>query len=217
MRVICVLLAYCLMAAPVGGAFSAYGAETAGAFAPEGAVLLLRRAMNEADVALLDKAADVEAVVGQAVDMFLADARAPGGMEALAPGPALILSSLKNSPQAWNAVRDLLRREAAEFVRYGVRSGSFSGRLRQAAPPSGILAPLFTDVSLGRKEIRGVGRAVSEGEGVYVPFTVRDHGNGNDYAVEARLRETGGRWRIVDVRNLRHIMERVRHEARESG
>lgn len=191
-------------------------ADVAASASPDTAAPALRRAVDNADAALLDSVADVRSIVGEAVDMFLQDARTPEGKAALPPLPALILSSTGDNPRRRAALRDFLRREAEELVRYGVRSGAFAGKPRQAPPPEGILAPLFADVSLGRKEIRQIGRAVREGDAAYVPFTVHDHGNGNDYPVQALLRRAGKEWRIVSIRNLREIMDQIRRESLEA-
>ena len=182
---------------------------------PEQAVQGLRQALNTSDAALLDRWADVDGVLGQAVDVFLEDARTPEGQALLPPMLAVVLSSVDSSPQARALVRGTLQKEAGEFVRYGVRSGKFAGKPREAAPPSGMLAPLFADASLGRKEIRSIGHAVPEKDGYYVPFALLDHGNGNTYTVEASVRKNGEQWRLVGIRNIRALMDRIRQEAVE--
>lgn len=182
---------------------------------PEQAVHGLRQALNASDAALLDRWADVDGVLGQAVDVFLEDARTPEGQAMLPPMLAVVLSSVDSSPQARALVRGTLQKEAGEFVRYGVRSGKFAGKPREAAPPSGMLAPLFADASLGRKEIRAIGKAMPEKDGYYVPFDLLDHGNGNTYIVEASVRKNGDQWRIVGIRNIRALMDRIRQEAVE--
>lgn len=191
---------------------SAHAAQAQG---PEQAVLGLQRALNTSDAALLDRWADVDGVIGQAVDVFLEDARTPEGQALLPPMLAVVLSSVDSSPQAKALVRSTLQKEAGEFVRYGVRSGKFAGKPKEASPPSGMLAPLFADASLGRKEIRTIGEAVSEKGGYYVPFTLMDYGNGNTYTVEATVRKSGEQWRITGIRNIRALMDRIRQEAVE--
>lgn len=191
-------------------AFAAQGGQ-----GPEHAVHGMQRALESGDAALLDKWADVDGILGQAVDVFLEDARTPEGQALLPPMLAVVLSSVDSSPQAKALVRGTLQKEAGEFVRYGVRSGKFAGKPREAAPPSGMLAPLFADASLGRKEILSIGRAVPEGSGYYVPFVVRDHGNGNTYPIEATVHKKGDQWRIAGIRNMRALMDRIRQEAVE--
>lgn len=182
---------------------------------PSGAVRGAAQALDTADAALLDQLVDVEGLIGQAVDIFLDDAATPQGQASLPPVLGMILSSVGSSAQARSSVRSLLQSEAGEFVRYGVRSGNFAGKPRDVAPPSGMLAPLFADASLGRKEIRNVGDAVQDGETTWVPFSVYDHGNGNTYAVQGVLRRDGGLWRVVGIRNVRELMTKIRGEATE--
>lgn len=181
----------------------------------EQAVYDLRRAIDMGDVPLLDATVDMEGIIGQAVDIFLEDARTPEAQTTLPPMLAVVLSSVDASPQTRAMARSLLQREAGEFVRYGVRSGHFSGTPREAPPPAGLLAPLFADASLGRKEIYAIGKATTDGAVVYVPFMLRDHGNGKDYPVQALVNKQDGHWRITGLHTLRVLLEQIRRKAVE--
>ena len=185
----------------------------AGELAPEQVVRNLQKAMDTADVALLDQCADVEQVLGQAVDIFLKDLQATDKQGSLPPVLAMMLSQLTSSESARVSIRGLLQREAAEFVRYGVRSGNFAGKPREAAPPSGMLAPFFADASLGRKEVRHIAPALRQGDVALVAFEVLDHGNGNTYPVQAELHRADGAWRIVGLPNLPALIDQIRAEA----
>lgn len=46
-----------------------------------------------------------------------------------------------------------------------------------------------------------------------VPFVLRDHGNGNSYAVRARVSDAGGNPRVVAVENLRQLFVILGKEA----
>ena len=172
----------------------------------------LQKALDNADAALLNQCADVESVVGQAVDVFLRDLQSPDAQASLPPVLAMLLGPLSSSETAQSTIRGTLQREVSEFVRYGVRSGNFAGKPRETTPPEGLLAPLFADASLGRKEVRGVGTPVQQGDMAVVPFSVRDHGNGNTYPVQAELRRQNGRWRIVGLANMPALIKQVREE-----
>ncbi len=76
-----------------------------------------------------------------------------------------------------------------------------------------MLAPLFGDVSLGRKELRDIRRAVPDGRDMRIAFTVLDHGNGNVYPVMARLSPMDTDWRIVAVTNMRTLVHQILQEA----
>ena len=144
--------------------------------------------------------------------VFLQDAKTED-QSTLPPALAMILASVGKSEQATELLRSTLSKEAGEFVRYGVRSGAYAGKSRQAEPPSGLLAPLFSDASMGRKEIQQVGRPVAESGAVYVPFTLKDHGNGNSYPVEAWLRQQDGDWKVIGLRNVRTLVRLIREES----
>lgn len=46
-----------------------------------------------------------------------------------------------------------------------------------------------------------------------MPFVLRDHGNGNSYAVRARVSDAGGSPRVVAVENLRQLFVILGKEA----
>lgn len=181
--------------------------------APEQVVRNLQKALDNADTALLNQCADVEAVIGQAVDVFLRDIQSADAQASLPPLLAMIISPISSSESAKNAIRSTLQKEAAEFVRYGVRSGNFAGKPRETTPPAGLLAPAFVDASLGRKEVRDMGPTTRQGDVAVIPFTVLDHGNGHSYPVQAELRRMDGQWRIVGLANMPALVKQVRAEA----
>lgn len=95
----------------------------------------------------------------------------------------------------------------------GIASGAFAGKSVQDYRTEGWVAPLFESVSMGRKEIRNVGTPVRQGKDWIVPFVLRDHGNGNSYAVRARVSDAGGSPRVVAVENLRQLFVILGKEA----
>lgn len=199
----CALLFCCLSSAPAGAV----------EFTPEQVVRNLQKALDTADTNLLNQSADVEAVLGQAVDVFLRDIQSTDAQASLPPLLAMLISPLNSSPTAKNTIRATLQKEASEFVRYGVRSGNFAGKPRETTPPSGLLAPAFADASLGRKEVRDIGPATRQGDVAVVPFSVLDHGNGRSYPVQAELRRTDSQWRIMGLANMPALVKQVRMEA----
>ena len=54
---------------------------------------------------------------------------------------------------------------------------------------------------------------VRQGKDWIVPFVLRDHGNGNSYAVRARVSDAGGSPRVVAVENLRQLFVILGKEA----
>ena len=183
----------------------------AGEFTPEQVVRNLQKAVDKGDVALLDASADVEGVLGQAVDVFFKDIQKPEAQTSLPPALAMMLSSVASS----EALRALLQREGASFVRYGVRSGHFGGQPRESEGLSGMLAPLFAEASLGRKEIRRISPMGGKDGVAVVAFEVLDHGNGQSYPVQAELRRAEGRWRITGLANMPDLLRQVREEGKK--
>ena len=111
-------------------------------------------------------------------------------------------------------VRGVLLSETKAFVLNGISSGAFAGRKPTGATAQGLLAPLFADASTGRKEIRSVGQARTDGNAWLVPFVVHDGGNGESYDVTGRVTKVDGQMRLTSVSNMETLLRRVAAESR---
>jgi hypothetical protein len=179
--------------------------------APEQAARNAQRAIDTKNAELFDQCVDVGRILNAAMDLLLAEADKPNGR--LPPMLALMLSSVRDS-QAQTALRTLIAREAHTFLRYGILSGNFAGKPDRSVRPEGLLAPLFSDVSMGRKELRVAGPSAPGGqEEVLLPVELKDHGNGNIYPLLLRLRRQPPDWRIAEIVNLPDIWNQVLAEA----
>lgn len=205
------LLALFLSLAPLTGqcaAAPAAGASDAGA--PARCLAEAQRAIDTADVAAFERQVDVDAILEQALDHVMQIMAQPETADRMPPLLALVFSQAAGN--GGGAVRNLLKGEARAFILNGVSSGAFAGRKPSGGAAGGLLAPLFADASLGRKEIREVGRATPDGEGWLMPFVVHDAGNGQDYAVTGRFSPTETGCRLTSVENLGELVERIRQE-----
>lgn len=196
-----------------GAAASAAGsAASSGSAGPAGCLAEIQAAIDNADYAAFDRLVDSDAILDSALDVFLAEMNSPGLAENLPPIVAMLFSQAAGRGRDAETLRGILRSEAGAFLQNGIASGAFAGRKNGEKQARGMLAPLFADVSLGRKEIRSVGQAVADGEGYVVPFVVRDFGNGLDYPVTGRLSPTENGFRLTGIENLRQLMLRIAAE-----
>ena len=203
-----VLLALILVAAlPARAAAPAAGASTADA--PARCLAEAAAASDNADVAAFERQVDVDAILEQAMGEVMRVMEQPETAAGMPPLLGLVFSQAAGDGGA--AVRTLLKNEARAFILNGVASGAFAGRPVKGGG-SGLLAPLFADASLGRKEIRDVGNPTADGEGWLMPFVVHDSGNGEDYAVVGRFSPTETGCRLTSVENLPELFERIRRE-----
>ena len=200
------LLALFLALAQLPGAPAA--ADDAGA--PARCLAEVGRAIDTADVAAFERQVDVDAILEQAMGLLMHIMAQPETADRMPPLLALVFSQAAGDGGA--AVRTLLKNEARAFILNGVASGAFAGRKPSGNAAGGLLAPLFADASLGRKEIRWKGAPVSDGEGWIMPFVVHDAGNGQDYAVTGRFSPTENGCRLTSVENLGELFERIRRE-----
>lgn len=170
------------------------------------------RAIDAADSAAFARLVDVDGLVEQALSLFLQELARPENAAQLPPMLALLLSGAGSEGAAGEGVRALLRNEARAFVLNGVSSGAFAGRQPRGGG-QGLLAPLFADASLGRKELRADGPARRQNGDWLLPFVLHDHGNGQDYPVLGRFSATASGLRLTGIDNLPELMERIRREA----
>ncbi len=178
---------------------------------PRQCVIDAGRAVDNADVEAFERLVDVDAVLEQALDIFVRRARDPQTARELPPMVALLFSQ---AAEKEGSVRALLLNETRAFVLNGVASGAFAGRRPSGAAAQGLLAPLFADASTGRKEVRDVGPARRDGDGWLVPFVVHDGGNGESYPVTGRVTTEGSGLRLTAVSNMEALLAQVAAEHR---
>lgn len=202
----CALLLCCLCLWPAG-------ARALSSDAARACVVEAGGAVDNADAACFEQLVDMDAILNEAVDLFMKEAAKPENSSLLPPMLALMFSGAAMAEDNGLGVRKLLVSEARAFVHNGIASGAFAGKSVQDYRTEGWVAPLFESVSMGRKEIRNVGTPVRQGKDWIVPFVLRDHGNGNSYAVRARVSDAGGSPRVVAVENLRQLFVILGKEA----
>ena len=188
----CALLLCCLCLWPAG-------ARALSSDAARACVVEAGGAVDNADAACFEQLVDMDAILNEAVDLFMKEAAKPENSSLLPPMLALMFSGAAMAEDNGLGVRKLLVSEARALVHNGIASGAFAGKSVQDYRTEGWVAPLFESVSMGRKEIRNVGTPVRQGKDWIVPFVLRDHGNGNSYAVRARVSDAGGNPRVVAV------------------
>ena len=199
MRICCLLLLLSISC-------TAFAAST-----PEQSVGDAQRALNTKSADRFDQLVDTRHILDAAADLLLTEVDKPNGR--LPPMLALMLSSVKDS-QALASFRTLITQEMHNFVRYGIVSGHFAGKPDHSVHPGGVLAPLFSGVSLGRKEMLVAGPSAPIGKDrVLLPVELKDYGNGNTYPLLLRLQWTSPDWRIMEIVNLPDIWSRILAEA----
>ena len=215
------LLAVALLAA---SAFVPAPCLAAAEETPEAALRQVQTAIDTSDAALLEKYMDVGRIAPRGVDAFMADlvARPPkavsGGGETL-PLLAMLSSAVQSGAQSQTAqtMKMLVAEETRKFVVWGVASGNFSGKpvkKERKATDGGLFSPLFSDASVGRKELRSVKSVTRDGDKATASVTLFDHGSERSYPVDLALtRRQEGNWQVTDVTNAAALISAIRKEA----
>ena len=178
---------------------------------PRQCILEAGSAVDKSDVAAFEKQVDVDAILEQALNLFVRRAQDPEAAKDLPPMVALLFTQAASKE---GNVRVLLLNETRAFVINGISSGAFAGKKPSATASQGLLAPLFADASTGRKEIKNVGQPRRDGEGWLVPFVVHDGGNSESYNVTGRVTSVNGAMRLTSVANMESLLHRVAAESR---
>ena len=178
---------------------------------PRQCILEAGNAVEKSDVAAFEKQVDVDAILEQALNLFVRRAQDPEAAKDLPPMVALLFTQAASKE---GNVRSLLLNETRAFVINGISSGAFAGKKPSPTASQGLLAPLFADASTGRKEIKNVGQPRRDGEGWLVPFVVHDGGNGESYDVTGRVTTVNGAMRLTSVANMESLLRKVAAESR---
>lgn len=202
----CFAAALLLWAAVVVQAGFAFAAND-----PRQCILEAGGAVDKSDVAAFERQVDVDAILEQALNLFVRRAQDPEAAKDLPPMVALLFTQAASKE---GNVRSLLLNETRAFVINGISSGAFAGRKPSGNTAQGLLAPLFADASTGRKEIKNVGQARRDGDGWLVPFVVHDGGNGESYDVTGRVTSANGEMRLTSVANMESLLRKVAAESR---
>lgn len=182
---------------------------------PAKAVENVQSALDTGDITLFEQHVDMDALVRGGVEYFLDDAKNGDGSQ-LPPVLAMIMSTVGQTETGKMSLHSLVVSEARNFVVYGVQSGNFAGsNLGNVPPPEGLLAPLFAEASLGRKEIRQARAPKMRGSDCLISFVVYDYGNGRSYPVTGLWQVVKGHWRMVKVENFPALIAQIRREAVE--
>ncbi|MDE5832527.1 MAG: hypothetical protein K2H64_06020 [Desulfovibrio sp.] len=200
-----------LIAIAVFLAFIVGAAEIAVAESPYETLEKAAEAMDKGDGATFQRFVDLDSLLERALSEFIADT---ARNKDIYPAPIVFIMEQASDPGfKGRAMRGLMLAEAKDFMIDGVSSGAFAGRKLRYEARSGVLAPLFSNMSLGKKEILGVGDGIRDGDDVILPFSLHDYGNDQDYAVKGRFARNGDSWRLTAIENLPEIFEQLRREA----
>lgn len=180
---------------------------------PHAVIERIGDAIDAGDAETLQTLIDLDAVLTSVLATVIAESATPENKKALPAAVAMIFTQAADDGLKGQTLRGLIVAEAKAFALNGVKTGAFAGKKLKAAPDAGILAPLFSGVSMGRKEIRGVGDGLREGDDWIIPFWLHDYGNDQDYAVLGRFSPNGESWKLVAVENTPRLFEQLLKEA----
>ena len=180
---------------------------------PRECVQEIGNAIENADQALFLRKVDLDALIHEGVNVFLAEANKPHNRKNMQPMLAILLQQAASNEGAGNAMRTLLFQETRAFVLNGIRTGAFAGRKVPNAQKEGLLAPLFANASMGRKEIVQIAAGQPTENGTIVPFTILDDGNGLEYPIDGLVQEGPQGLRLTKILNFQDLMRRIQEEA----
>ena len=177
---------------------------------PEAVLKEIQTAIDASDLAAFERRVDVDALLDQSSSALIAALQKAGQVDTsgLPPMLALMVASVQD-PSMAKQIKGLLVQETGTFTRSGIESGFFAGK------PKGLLAPLFGNVSTGRKELRPRGASRKVNGNVILPATIHDFGNGRDYKVDLGMSPSGESWKVTSIANMDKLVSRLQKEAAE--
>ena len=183
---------------------------------PEAVLKEIQTAIDASDLAAFERRVDVDALLDQSSSALIAALQKAGQVDTsgLPPMLALMVASVQD-PSMAKQIKGLLVQETGTFTRSGIESGFFAGKPKANANPKGLLAPLFGNVSTGRKELRPRGASRKVNGNVILPATILDFGNGRDYKVDLGMSPSGESWKVTSIANMDKLVSRLQKEAAE--
>ena len=177
---------------------------------PEAVLKEIQTAIDASDLAAFERRVDVDALLDQSSSALITALQKAGQVDTsgLPPMLALMVASVQD-PSMAKQIKGLLVQETGTFTRSGIESGFFAGK------PKGLLAPLFGNVSTGRKELRPRGASRKVNGNVILPATIHDFGNGRDYKVDLGMSPSGESWKVTSIANMDKLVSRLQKEAAE--
>lgn len=183
---------------------------------PEAVLKTVQQAIDTNDLPLFEQHVDINALLDQGTSALVARLQKSGNLNtsALPPMLALMVASVQN-PEMAKQIKLLLMQEVGSFARYGISSGMFAGKCDPKAAPKGLLGPLLSDASTGRKELKITGKTLRDtaSGAATVPVTIHDYGNDRDYRVVLRLKPVADSWQVKEIANMDKILSRIQKEA----
>lgn len=183
---------------------------------PEATLQAIQQAIDSSDLAAFERHVDMDALIDQSASALIASLQKAGKIDTskLPPMLALMVASVQD-PSMAKQIKSLLVQETGTFARSGIESGFFAGKPKAGAKPKGLLAPLFGEVSTGRKELRARGSARATGDMTVLPATIHDFGNGRDYKVDLGMTPSGEGWKVSRIANMDQLVSRLQKETAE--
>lgn len=175
---------------------------------PDDCVRQISEAIETENAAAFEQAVDIDSLLNSSLDTFIRQLQKTS--TPLGPVLPMLLSQINTS--AGQTIKNLFLQEAKAYLINGVNSGSFAGRRPNGTPSQGLLAPLLVTASTGRKEIRGSGEPVADADGWLMPFSLHDYGNGSEYIIIGRFKQTDNGTRLIGIKNLEQILEQIDRE-----
>lgn len=179
---------------------------------PAAHIAAIDQAVADADSESFKKMVDLDAILADALNTFVAEASRPENARRLPPMLAMLVAQLsgKSVPAP---LKELLLGEARNFVLTGIASGAFAGRKADLSGATGLSAPFFANASLGRKSVVHIGSPRQAGDAWLVPFTVHDEDNGQDYELVGRVVSGANGLLLSGIDNMRQLIYQIGEES----
>ncbi len=180
---------------------------------PRSCLAAMSEAIEAYDADAFDRRVAIESIAG---DVF-AELEAVSQDENLSQWLPPVITLMASQGVFTNVLTSsFLAGEVREFVLYGVGSGAFAGNMTKDYQSSSVLAPLFSLVSMGRKEIRSVGRPERlDRNRMRLSFAVYDYDNSNTYAVQGVFTKVSDGWKLTSIENLRDLILQIGVESQQ--
>ena len=171
----------------------------------------IQKSIDDADLPAFERLVNLDDILDEGLSVFVREMGREENSRRLPPMINLLVASL--SGVQGKLTRPPVIQEIGAFIRNGISSGAFAGKPAKQEESKGLIASLFENASMGRKEIILIQPEKAVQGGAEAGFFVHDYGNGNDYPVMGFFVEEEGGQCLAQVRNFEDIFSQILAES----
>lgn len=183
--------------------------------APEHTVKHIQQSIQNCDLTSFERYVAINALIDNSLDVLTHHLQS-ASLNGQDLPPALSVMAMAASASGDSTLRNLLRNELGELIRYGVSSGVLNGQKKHSVDSESLLAPLLKRLTTGPKILRAAGKSrkdTSVSDAWLVPVEIYDTSSKSTYPFTLHLVPSGNDWQVDGIADIDALLTRLEQRA----